>query len=113
MANTMAFALIGALILTLTIVPVVASMWFTGGVKDRKNPVFEWVRDVYEVLLGGCLRFPRLTIFTSILIFAASLLLIPGIGGEFLPHLDEGAIWVRATMPYTISFEDAATSLQK
>ena len=42
------------------------------------------------------------------LIFAATLLLIPFIGGEFLPHLDEGALWVRATMPYTISFEDAA-----
>ncbi len=108
MANTMAFALLGALILTLTVVPMVASMWFTGGVKDRKNPVFEWVRDVYEVLLGGCLRFPKLTIFASILIFGASLLLIPGIGGEFLPHLDEGALWVRATMPYTISFEDAS-----
>ena len=113
MANTMAFALVGALILTLTIVPVIASYWFTSGVKDRKNPVFEWVRDVYEVLLGGCLRFPKLTIFASVLIFAASLLLIPGIGGEFLPHLDEGAIWVRATMPYTISFEDSAAFAPK
>ena len=41
-------------------------------------------------------------------IFGASLLLIPFIGGEFMPHLDEGAMWVRATMPYTISFEEAA-----
>jgi cobalt-zinc-cadmium resistance protein CzcA len=42
------------------------------------------------------------------LIFAASLLLVPFIGGEFMPHLDEGALWVRATMPYTISFEEAS-----
>src|SRR5580692_7774188 len=42
------------------------------------------------------------------LIFAASLVLIPFIGGEFMPHLDEGALWVRATMPYTISYEEAA-----
>ena len=41
------------------------------------------------------------------LIFGAALLLVPQIGGEFLPHLDEGALWVRATMPYTISFEEA------
>ena len=41
-------------------------------------------------------------------IFAASLLLIPFIGGEFMPHLDEGALWVRATTPYTISFEEAS-----
>ena len=42
------------------------------------------------------------------LIFAATLLLIPFIGGEFMPHLDEGALWVRATMPYTVSFEEAS-----
>jgi len=113
MANTMAFALIGALILTLTIVPVVASLWFRSGVKDRQNPVFEWIRRVYGSLLGGCLRFPKLTLIASVLIFGASLLLIPGIGGEFLPHLDEGALWVRATMPYTISFEDSAAFAPK
>ncbi len=113
MANTMAFALIGALVLTLTIVPVVASFWFTKGVKDRRNPVFEWVRDVYKVLLGGCLRFPKLTVFAAILIFASTLLLVPNIGGEFLPHLDEGALWVRATMPYTISFEDSSAFAPK
>ena len=113
MANTMAFALIGALVLTLTIVPVAASFWFTGGVKERRNIIFDWIRDVYAVLLGGCLRFPALTLIVSVLIFGASLLLIPGIGGELLPHLDEGALWVRATMPYTISFEDSAAFAPK
>jgi cobalt-zinc-cadmium resistance protein CzcA len=48
-----------------------------------------------------------------VLIFGASLLLIPSIGGEFLPHLDEGALWVRATMPYTISFEDSSAFAPK
>ena len=42
------------------------------------------------------------------LIFAATSVLVPFIGGEFMPHLDEGALWVRATMPYTISFEEAS-----
>ena len=41
-------------------------------------------------------------------IFGSTLLLVPYIGGEFMPHLDEGALWVRATMPYTISFEEAS-----
>ena len=106
MANTMAFALIGALILTLTLVPVLASFTLKG-IKDKRNPVFEWVRRVYGKLLGGCLRYPALTMVAATLIFGASLLLIPQIGVEFLPHLDEGALWVRATMPYTISFEEA------
>jgi len=106
MANTMAFALIGALILTLTVVPVLAAYLMRGS-KDRRNPVFEWIRDVYGKLLGGCLKHPAITLAVAVLIFGASLLLIPQIGVEFLPHLDEGALWVRATMPYTISFEEA------
>jgi len=113
MANTMAFALLGALILTLTIVPVVASFWFTKGVKDRPNPVFEWVRGIYKVLLTACLRVPLITVLAGAAIFAATMLLIPTIGGEFLPHLDEGALWVRATMPYTISFEDSSAFAPK
>jgi cobalt-zinc-cadmium resistance protein CzcA len=46
--------------------------------------------------------------FVATLIFAATLLLVPFIGGEFMPHLDEGALWVRATMPYTVSFDTAS-----
>src|SRR5579864_7267067 len=106
MANTMAFALIGALILTLTVVPVLAASVLKG-TKDRRNPVFEWVLRVYGKQLGWCLRHPAITLAVAILIFGASLLLVPLIGVEFLPHLDEGALWVRATLPYTISFEEA------
>jgi cobalt-zinc-cadmium resistance protein CzcA len=106
MANTMAFALVGALILTLTVVPVLASS-FLKGIKDRRNPIFEWVVRVYGKQLGWCLRHPVVTLVVAMLIFGASLLLVPRIGVEFLPHLDEGALWVRATMPYTISFEEA------
>ena len=108
MADTMIFALLGALILTLTLVPVLASYWFKKGVRERVNRPFEWVKQVYERQLVWCLDRPKLTILVSTLIFVATLLLIPFIGGEFLPHLDEGALWVRATMPYTISFEEAS-----
>ncbi|MGC1617410.1 MAG: CusA/CzcA family heavy metal efflux RND transporter [Candidatus Acidiferrum sp.] len=108
MADTMAFALVGALILTLTLVPVLASYWFTKGVREKKNPVFEWIRDFYAARLDWCLSHPALTLLAAVLIFGSVLLLVPLIGGEFLPHLDEGALWVRATMPYTIAFEDAA-----
>jgi len=108
MADTMAFALIGALLITLTLVPVLASYWFRSGVKEKENRVFNWIRDGYGGRLEWCLDHPKTTILVSVLIFASTLLLIPYIGGEFLPHLDEGALWVRATMPYTISFEEAA-----
>ncbi len=108
MADTMGFALLGALILTLTVVPVLASYWFKKGVKEKQNRVFNWIRDHYAGRLEWCLNHPVTTIIASLLIFGATLLLVPLIGGEFLPHLDEGAVWVRATLPYTISFEEAA-----
>jgi heavy metal efflux system protein len=108
MADTMAFALVGALLLTLTVVPVMASYWFRSGVRERQNKIFNWVRDSYSTRLAWCLNRPKTTILASTAIFVATLFLIPLIGGEFLPHLDEGALWVRATMPYTISFEESA-----
>jgi heavy metal efflux system protein len=107
MADTMAFALVGALVLTLTIVPVLASYWFKSGVQEKRNRIFDWIRDAYAKRLEWCLDHPKITILVGTLIFAATLLLVPLIGGEFLPHLDEGALWVRATMPYTISFEES------
>ena len=108
MADTMAIALVAALILTLTLVPVMCSYWFKKGVHERVNKPFEWVRARYAGQLEWCLNHPRATMFGATLIFAATLLLVPFIGGEFMPHLDEGALWIRATMPYTVSFDTAS-----
>ena len=108
MAETMSYALLGSLIFTLTLVPVLASYWFKSGVKEHVNRPYEWVKRVYAGELDWCLDHPKITMVVATLIFGASLLLVPYIGGEFMPHLDEGALWVRATMPYTISYEEAA-----
>src|SRR6476469_8351705 len=105
MAETMAFALIGALILTLTLVPVLAWYWFKGPIREKPNRAYEWMNRQYAKQLDWALKRPKLTVVLTALIFGGSLLLVPFIGGEFMPHLDEGALWVRATMPYTISFE--------
>jgi heavy metal efflux system protein len=108
MAETMSFAIIGALILTLTLVPVLAAYWFKKGVREKPNRSFEWMKNKYASQLDWALARPKATIAIALLIFGASLLLVPFIGGEFMPHLDEGALWVRATMPYTISLEEAS-----
>ena len=108
MAETMSWALLGSLIFTLTLVPVLASYWFTRGIKEVVNRPYEWVKGVYAGQLDWCLDHPKTTMVAATAIFGASLLLIPFIGGEFMPHLDEGALWVRATMPYTISYEEAS-----
>jgi heavy metal efflux system protein len=108
MADTVAIALLGALILTLTLVPVLCALWFKKGVREKENKPFDWLKREYAVWLDWCLERPRTTIVLSGAILVATLLLIPFIGGEFMPHLDEGAMWIRATLPYTVSFETAS-----
>jgi cobalt-zinc-cadmium resistance protein CzcA len=108
MADTVAIALVGALILTLTLVPVLCAFWFKKGVHERENKPYRWILSKYAVWLDWCLDHPKATMIVSTLIFAATLLLVPFIGGEFMPHLDEGALWIRATMPYTVSFDTAS-----
>ncbi len=108
MADTMSFGLIGALILTLTLVPALASIWFKQGLRERTNKYYERVKTIYSRQLDWCLNRPKGTVVVCVIIFGLTLLLVPFIGGEFMPHLDEGALWVRATMPYTISFEEAS-----
>src|ERR1700719_905783 len=108
MAETMSYALLGSLIFTLTLVPVLASYWFKSGVKEIVNRPYEWVKGIYAGELDWCLDHPKTTMIAATLIFGSSLLLVPYIGGGFMPHLDEGALWVRATMPYTISFEESS-----
>ncbi len=107
MADTMIFALVGSLIITLTLLPVLCSWAFRKGVRERRNPGFEAVKSFYTKGLDLCLARPWVTTLGSALVLAISLLLVTGIGAEFMPHLDEGALWIRATMPYTISFEES------
>ncbi len=108
MADTMIFALAGSLLLTLALVPVLCAWVLRRGVRERRNPVFEAARTAYRRGLDWCLAHPRATVGASTAAFALSLLVAARVGAEFMPHLDEGAIWVRATMPYTISFDESA-----
>ena len=108
MADTMVFALVGSLIVTLTLIPILCA-WFmrrSGG--ERRNAAFEAMKSVYTRGLDVCLAHPWGTTFAALGLLSLSLLLLPRVGAEFMPKLDEGALWVRATMPYTISFDEAA-----
>ena len=108
MADTTIFALVGALIVTLTVIPVLCAWLLRKGVRERRNGAYEWIRGRYAAGLARALGRPWLTIGLSAAVFVLSLLLLPGLGAEFMPKLDEGALWVRATMPYTISFEESS-----
>ena len=95
MAETMSFALI----LTLTLVPVLASYWFKSGVKEHTNRAYEWMKRKYASQLVWALARPKLVMVMACCIFGATLLLVPFIGGEFMPRLDEGALWCGPPCP--------------
>jgi cobalt-zinc-cadmium resistance protein CzcA len=108
MADTTIYALLGSLFLTLTVIPVLCAIFLRKGVRERRNRAFEWLRDRYARGLDWCLAHVRETVVASLVIFAISAGIAYTRGGEFMPKLDEGALWVRATMPYTISFEESS-----
>jgi heavy metal efflux system protein len=108
MADTMVFALVGSLVVTLTLLPVLCAWLMRAGVRERRNALFEAIKTAYTRGLDFCLAHPWGTTVASLILSALSVLLVPSIGAEFMPKLDEGALWVRATMPYTISFDEAA-----
>ena len=108
MADTTIFALVGALIITLTVVPVLCAWVLRKGVRERRNPAFEWMLAQYRRGLDWSLKHVRGVLYASGAIAVASVMIFSTIGGEFMPKLDEGALWVRATMPYTISFEESS-----
>jgi heavy metal efflux system protein len=100
MAWTVSFALLGALIFSVAIAPVFAEIAFDAGVKEWRNPVMEFLRKKYRSTLHWALQHRKITLgFAAAVLVATVALLASGIvGSEFLPHLDEGAIWVRGTL---------------
>src|SRR5277367_3692814 len=100
MAWTVSFALLGALLFSIGIAPALAVWQFGKGVAEWRNPVMEFLRDRYTVLVRLAIRRRGLTVgIGGLVLAAAAFLIVSGIiGSEFLPHLDEGAIWVRGTL---------------
>lgn len=100
MAWTVAFALLGALIFSMLIAPALASLFFRAGVKEWKNPAMAYLTVRYRTVVTWAVRHRPITVGIAAVSFALAIFLAFGgvIGSEFLPHLDEGAIWVRGTL---------------
>src|SRR5712664_210700 len=100
MAWTVSFALLGALVFSILIAPVLALMQFRHGIQEWHNPLMHFLRERYRVALKWAIEHRLVTVGVGAAAFAiAVFLMVSGvIGSEFLPHLDEGAIWVRGTL---------------
>jgi heavy metal efflux system protein len=100
MAWTVAFALLGALVFSIVIAPVLASFAFAKGAEEWHNPVMHFLTERYRIAVRWAIRHRAVTVgVASVLVLVAVYLAFGGaIGSEFLPHLDEGALWVRGTL---------------
>jgi cobalt-zinc-cadmium resistance protein CzcA len=100
MAWTVAFALLGALMFSMLFAPALASFLFRGDVKQWENPVMKFLTTRYRKNVAWAVRNRWLTVGVAVVAFLCAIYLAFSgvIGSEFLPHLDEGAIWVRGTL---------------
>lgn len=113
LAYTLGFALLGGLILTLTLVPVLISMLIRKNVREKHNPI---VHKLNVFMLKGfdfSVRHRKAAIISSILIIIVGLYSFKFLGTEFLPELDEGSIWLRVQLPYSISLEKSVQVAQQ
>jgi cobalt-zinc-cadmium resistance protein CzcA len=101
MAWTVTFALLGALGFAIIVAPVMASILFRGGAKEWQNPIMHWLIIRYRTAVRAAIVHRYVTVGIATILFAIAIYLTVGgpIGSEFLPHLDEGSIWVRGTLP--------------
>jgi heavy metal efflux system protein len=100
MAWTVAFALLGAIIFSIVIVPALSSLFYPRGTKEWHNPVMVFLTGIYRRALRVAVHFRYVTVGIGLISFGFVIYLTFGgvIGSEFLPHLDEGALWVRGTL---------------
>lgn len=107
LAYTMGFALGGALLFTLTLVPLLCRLLLNKNVRERKNPLVSGIEKIYSPALTWSMDHPIRSILASVMLLFISLVVGNQLGSEFLPKLNEGSIYVRASMPQSISFSKA------
>lgn len=103
LALTFMYALMGALAVALLIIPAMCFWILRSRIIERHNPFLEWIKHKYASALEWSLSIPTTVILASILFLFGTAFLLPFLGSEFIPSLDEGSIWLRLRMPPSIS----------
>ncbi len=107
LAYTLTFALLGALIFTLTLVPALSSILLRKNVREKHNPVVSFFENGVKFLLEKALKVPKLSVLIAVVIMALSFFSAKFLGSEFLPELDEGALWVKSQLPMSASLSQS------
>lgn len=105
LAYTLGFALLGALIITLTLVPVLISLLLRKNIREKHNPIVHHITGFMLKGFAFTTRHKRTSIIVSLVVIAFGLFSFKFLGSEFLPELDEGSIYVRVQLPYSISLD--------
>ena len=108
MSLTYGLALTGALLMAFTLAPALCALLLPAEVREHDTAIVEWIRTKYLATLGWALDHEVIVIAVAGAALAVAIFAVPFIGGEFMPALEEGNIWMRATLPVDISFEQAA-----
>src|ERR1051326_1831258 len=107
MAWTVTSALVGSLLFSLTLVPLLCWFLLRKNLPHKENAVMRFASRRYEPILKGALGRPKLVVAAAVIALAVSLALVPKLGTEFLPELNEGSIWINANFPPGLSVTEA------
>ena len=107
LAYTLGFALLGALIFTLTFVPAISSVLLKKNVRERHNPVVIFFEKSIRFLFNRTYSYPKTSLLIALIVMALSFFSVRFLGTEFLPELDEGALWVESELPMSASLPQA------
>ncbi|HHC72558.1 MAG TPA: efflux RND transporter permease subunit [Thiotrichales bacterium] len=113
MAVSIVLAMLASLAVALVVVPALATYLFRSGVKERRSPLMVPLDALYRRALGGAMRRPAVVVITALLLFAGAMALVPRLGTEFVPELEEGTLNIRVTLAPSSSLETSLEVAQK
>lgn len=113
MARTYVYALVGALLATFTVAPVLSAFLLPEAVKEQETLIVRKLTAAYGFLLRRALAYRGVTVGAALVLLVLTVALVPRLGTEFLPKLEEGNLWIRATLPPTISLEAGEPSVAR
>jgi heavy metal efflux system protein len=107
LALTFVYAILGALLVSLTVIPVMCYWFFKGPIVEKHSPALEWVKARYERALETTIAYPKVAVIIAFCALISTMILLPFLGSEFIPTLDEGSILLRTKLPPSVAHTES------